>query len=173
MNIHNMRYLYNDSQLVNTNIKHKMYLYDNFYKDTIEIIKLFENNPNNCKNPIVNDFKILFEHILDTPIINISSNIIKVSNDHIIQHSTCEWIAVVFLNPYISIDNGFVFLQEDYNSNNKIKDDIQYDIPFSKQLITEDFFYCKHNRIIFFNSNYYHKLIVKQTMLIEIIHIKI
>ena len=166
MNCYN---LINDVPLVNKNLTHKMYLYDNFYKDNIEIVKLFENDSNICKNPIINDFKTLFEYILDAKIKTLSSNIIKLTNDYSIQEPYYEWYAVIFLNPNIPLDNGLAFMQESFNSNNKVDTDISY----SKPLIIEDFFHANPNRVILFNSIYYHKIIVKLPMLVEIVYIKL
>tara|TARA_B110000503_G_C7042458_1_gene368786 strand:+ start:153 stop:674 length:522 start_codon:yes stop_codon:yes gene_type:complete len=154
---------------MNKNIMHKLYLYDNFYKDNSEIITLFKMDENNCINPLISEFKHIFEHILDAEIQTIQSNIIKLTNDHNIQPSNNEWVAVVFLNSNIPMDNGLAFLQENFNSNNKIKQNCS--VPTT--LITEDFFLGKPNRIIIFNSKYYHKLIVKVPMVVEIIYIKL
>jgi len=75
----------------------------------------------------------------------------------------------VFLNSDIPVCNGLAFMQENVNSNNKIKCNESVAIP----LIMEDFFYGKSNRIIIFNSKYYHRLIVKTPMIVEIIRIKL
>lgn len=164
---------HNDIKFVNTNMVRKMYLYDNFYEDNNKIVTLFKNNGNNCKNPLVNEIKHLFEYILDTKIQTIQSDIIKLTNDYIVQSTDNDWIAVVFLNSNIPVDNGLAFMQENYNSNNKIQHNDRPDYSGTPPLIIEDFFYGKPNRIIIFNSIYYHKLIVKIPMLVEIICIKL
>ena len=155
---------------VNKDIIHKMYLYDNFYEDNDRIVTLFKNNGDNCKNLIINDAKHIFEHKLGTKIQTIQSNIITLTNDYIVQSVEHEWVAVVFLNSNIPVDNGLAFMQENVNSNNKIQSSC---FAVSPPLIVEDFFYGKPNRIIIFNNIFYHKLIVKKPMLVEIICIKL
>jgi len=169
MQIHNN----SDIKFVNKNVVHKMYLYDNFYEDNNQIVTMFKNNGNNCKNPLVNEFKHIFEHILSSKIQTMHSNIIILTNDYIVQSNDNEWVAVVFLNSNIQVDNGLAFMQENFNSNNKIQHKERPDYSGTIPLIIEDFFYGKPNRIIIFNSVYYHKLIVKMPMLVEIICIKL
>ncbi len=157
---------------VNKNIIRKLYLYDNFYEDTNQIITLFKKDNNNCKNTRINEFKHIYEHILNKPIQYLQSNIIKLTDDYIINTGDFSWVAVVFLNSNIPISNGLAFMQENVNSNNKKYPGTGSE-PDSNSLIIEDFFYGKSNRIIIFNSKYYHKLIVKTPIIIEIIHIQI
>ena len=154
---------------LNKNIIRKLYLYDNFYEDNSQIITLFKIDNNNCKNTLINEFKHIYEHILDKPIQALQSNIIKLDGNCIIEPYEYEWLAVVFLNSDIPICNGLAFMQENVNSNNKITLNDSVSTP----LIIEDFFYGKSNRIIIFNSKYYHKLIVKTPMIVEIIRIKL
>lgn len=172
--IHNYNYsacvpLDENIKILNKNIIRKLYLYDNFYEDNSEIITLFKIDNNNCKNTLINEFKHIYEHILDKPIQALQSNIIKLTDDYIIKPDEYEWVAVVFLNSDIPTCNGLAFMQENVNSNNKIKLNDSACTP----LIVEDFFYGKSNRIIIFNSKFYHKLIVKIPMVVEIIRIKL
>lgn len=164
---------HSDIKNVNKNIVHKMYLYDNFYEDNNQIVTIFKNNGNTCKNPLVNEFKHIFEHILSRKIQSIQSNIIKLTNDYIVESNDNEWVAIVFLNSNNPVDNGLAFMQENFNSNNKIQHNEHRDYSATISLIIEDFFYGKPNRIIIFNSIYYHKLIVKMPTLVEIICIKL
>ena len=174
--IYNCDYKYDSDVIIDENIKtlnkniiRKLYLYDNFYEDNSQIITLFKIDNNNCKNTRINECKPIYEHILSKPIQSLQSNIIKLTDDYIINPDDSEWIAVVFLNSNIPTGNGLAFMQENVNSNNKIKHDGSTSTP----LIIEDFFYGKPNRIIIFNSKYYHKLFVKSPMIVEIVHVKL
>ena len=164
-------YIDENIKVVNKNLTRKLYLYDNFYEDNSQICTLFNLDSDNCKNNNINELKNSLEHILNKKINTLQSNIIKLTEDHIINPENNEWIAVVFLNPNNSVDNGngLAFMQENFNSNNKINNTNTN----STKLIVEDFFYGKSNRIIIFNSKYYHKLIVKIPILVEIIHVKL
>ena len=160
---------YDNIKSLNKNLTRKLYLYDNFYEDNSQIVTRFKSDSDNCQNAHINESKSIYEHILSKPIKSLQSNIIKLTDNYIITPDECEWVAVVFLNSNIPLDNGLAFMQENVNSNNKIKHDDSTSIP----LIIEDFFYGKPNRIIIFNSKYYHKLIVNTPMIVEIIHVKL
>jgi hypothetical protein len=162
-------YINENIKLLNKNLSRKLYLYDNFYEDNSQIIALFKLDSNNCKNTRINEVKCVYEHILSKSIKTLESNIIKLTDDHVIKTDDNEWIAVIFLNSNNPFSNGLAFMQENFNSNNMIK---HSDI-MSTQMIVEDFFYGKPNRIILFNSKYYHKLIVKTPVIVEIIRVKL
>jgi hypothetical protein len=162
-------YIDENIKSINKNVTRKLYLYDNFYEDNSQIVTRFKSDSDNCQNAHINECKSIYQHILSKPIKSLQSNIIKLTDNYIIKPYEYEWIAVVFLNSDIPTGNGLAFMQENINSNNKIKHNDSTYIP----LIIEDFFYGKPNRIIIFNSKYYHQLIVKTPILVEIIHVKL